>query len=160
MTTTPRVEGHTGSMLGSVLRPVHARWMSRTRGALEPVLSPKASFWDRWTAVRYLSDPFDVHYRHEVALLGSLIARLPESAGARLTTLTQTLEAARAQLDQVGRRRGVARTAAVVAREFLDLFGLWCAEVETAFADVPCEGLPARSAELLLPLEAAAGFEP
>ena len=62
MATATTLEGHTGSTIGSVLRPVHAHWLQRTRRALEPVLSLKASFWDCWSAVRYLDDPFDAHY--------------------------------------------------------------------------------------------------
>ncbi len=160
MATTTTLEGQTGSTIGSVLRPIHAHWLQRTRRTLEPVLSPKANFWDRWTAARFLDDPFDAHYRHEVALVGSLIACLPAPAAGRLTALAETLEAARGQLDLLGRRRGVARTASVVAREFLDLFQLWCAEVEEALGGLRRDELPARSHELLLALEATASVEP
>jgi hypothetical protein len=160
MTTITALEGQTGSSIGSVLRPIHAQWIRRTRRTVEPVLSPSASFWDRWTAVRYLDDVFDEHYRHEVALVGSLVARLPTPAAARLTALTETLDASRVQLDRVGRRRGVASAVSVVAREFLDLFQLWCAEVEEALGGLRRADLPDLSDRLLLALEAAASREP
>ena len=148
-----------GLTLASVLGPIHDDWISQTRRTVEPALSRDASFWDRWTAVRYLDDPFDDHYHHEVALVGSLVPLLPPAVAGRLTILTETLDQSRAQLDQVGRRRGVARAVAVVAREFLDLFQLWCAEVEAALGGLQQENLPERSQQLLAALEAAAAVE-
>jgi hypothetical protein len=148
-----------GLTLASVLGPIHDYWISQTRRTVEPALSRDASFWDRWTAVRYLDDPFDDHYHHEVALVGSLVPLLPPAVAGRLTTLTETLDQSRAQLDRVGRRRGVARAVSVVAREFLDLFQLWCTEVEAAVGGLLRENLPERSQELLAALEAAAAVE-
>ena len=152
-------DARSGSTIKSVLAPIHGSWIRRTRRTLEPVLSRDASFWDRWTAVRYLDDPFDDHYHHEVALVGSLVPLLPPAVAGRLTTLTETLDESRAQLDRVGRRRGVARAVSVVAREFLDLFQLWCTEVEAAVGGLLRENLPERSQELLAALEAAAAVE-
>jgi hypothetical protein len=149
-----------GTTLASVLGPIHRRWISRTRRTVEPVLTRDASFWDRWTAVRYLDDAFDDHYRQEVALVGSLIPLLPPAVGNRLTTLTETLDQSRVQLDRVGRRRGVSRAVSVVAREFLDLFQLWCTEVETAVGGLRRKALPERSEQLLAALVAAATVEP
>jgi hypothetical protein len=148
-----------GLSLASVLRPIHDYWISRTRRTVEPVLSRDASFWDRWTAVRYLDDPFNEHYHHEVALVGSVVLLLPAAVAGRLTILTETLDQTRAQLDRVGRRRGVARAVSVVAREFLDLFQLWCTEVEAAVGDLLRENLPEQSQQLLEALEVTAALE-
>jgi hypothetical protein len=148
-----------GLTLASVLGPIHDYWISQTRRTVKPVLSRDASFWDRWTAVRYLDDQFDDHYRREVALVGSLVPLLPPAVAGRLTTLTETLDQSRTQLDRVGRRRGVARAVSVVAREFLDLFQLWCAEVEAAVGGLLRDNLPERSQQLLAALEAAAAVE-
>ncbi len=144
------------STIASVLSPIHAYWLGRTRTTVEPMLSREASFWDRWTGVRYLADPFAEHYQREVELVGSLLPLLPPEAACRLTTLTETLDHARVQLDRVGRRRGVARAVSVIAREFLDLFQLWCTEVEAAVEGLRREKLPERSGQLLAALEAAA----
>lgn len=148
-----------GPTIASILAPIHADWMRRTRRAVEPVLSPEASFWDRWTTIRYVDDLFDHHYRHEVALVGSVVPLLPASVAARLTTLTETLDEALARLDQLGRRRGMARAVSVIAREFLDLLQLWCAEVEEAVGELRRKDLPEPSERLLVALEAAATAE-
>jgi hypothetical protein len=145
--------------IAAVLRPIHERWITRTRRTVEPVLAPDANFWDRWTAVRYLDDPFDDRYHREIELVGSLVPFLPSAAAARLTTLTETLDQSRAQLDQIGRRRGVARAVSVVAREFLDLLQLWCTEVEAALGDLRRDQIVGRSGQLLAALEAADAAE-
>jgi hypothetical protein len=159
MIAATKLEGQTGLTVGARLRALHVDWIRVTRRTLEPVLASQATFWDRWTAIRYLADPFDQHYCREVALIGSMLPLLPAATAARLTTLTEALESARSQLDLLGRRRGVARAASVVTREFLDLFQLWCAEVEEALDKVRCDALPGRSERLLAAWEEAASLE-
>jgi hypothetical protein len=46
-----------------------------------------------------------------------------------------------------------------VTRELLNLFQLWCAEVEQALDAVRCEVLPRRSQRLLASLEEVASLE-
>ncbi|HEU5169902.1 MAG TPA: hypothetical protein VFU46_05165 [Gemmatimonadales bacterium] len=141
--------------LEQALGPIHERWMEEVHRALDPGMARRASLWDRWTATRYLIDQFDLRLRHEYALLESLLPLLPPAEAARLAAGRQDLERIRAELDELGRRRGTGPRVAMLLAEFRRVFTTWCAEIELAVAPLACDDLPAESRRLLEEYEAA-----
>ena len=155
MTVSPEVAAPTlvrETLLPS-LHAWHEVWIRETNRFLLPVAAQEAPFWTRWTAVRYLADQFIAQYRRECALLYELRLVLPQDVFDRLmkdgVKIGQMLD----ELDRVGRRRGVARTMAVLSRTLLDLLRAWCADIEMAAGWIPVDRLTAAGYESLVQME-------
>jgi len=155
MLATPPTPAPAGDTLEGAVRTVHDRWISETERFLEPVLTAKASFWDRWSGVRYLGDRYDDVFQSERALVEEMRSFLLPDEAERLRQGAQALERLREELDELGRRRGTAVGVAATAREFLDRLKLWCAEIELAAARIPAATLTPEGASVLAHLEAA-----
>lgn len=135
--------------VGPVLRDAHAIWIEETDSFLTPILSPEASFWERWTAVRYLADQFLEPYRREYDLIKELRPFLPAEQAESLLRRGQRIAQLQGKLDRIGRRRGTGRTSAVVARELLEAVRSWCADIETAAGEIERESLPEEAQRIL-----------
>ena len=133
----------------SVLVTLHDRWLSETRRFVEPAASAGAGFWDRWTAVRYLADQFQAHFKLERALLVSLTTLIREDDAERLVTQAGELERLLAGLNQSGRRRGTGPAVADAVRQLMEGIAVWCAEFELATAGIPRDVLSENSTRLL-----------
>ena len=140
--------------LAAVLRPIHSAWIDEARRFLEPALEPGSDFWSRWSAVRYISDDFQVWSRRERALLYVLRPFLPQDVAELLVREGEQVFQLRLELDRLGRRRGTAAEFAAAARALVEHLGLWCAELERAAGGITRDDLPAEGAELLGHLEA------
>jgi hypothetical protein len=135
-----------GSEIGARLRAAHERWCNETETYLTPVIVPESSFWERWTAVRYMADGFLRHYRRELVLLDQLQLVVPASVSEGLSREGERIGQLQRELDRVGRRRGTAHTVSVVARELLDALRAWCADIEVATRQMPIAWAPAVQA--------------
>jgi hypothetical protein len=144
-----------GEPLDAVLRPIHTAWVDEARRFLEPALDPGADFWSRWSAVRYISDDFQVWYRRQRALVYELRPFLAQGVAERLVREGDRVFQLRLELDRLGRRRCTEKEFAAGARDLVKQLGLWCAEIELAAGGITRDDLPAEGAELLGHLEAA-----
>ena len=147
------VERVDAESLTTTLTRSHDQWMERIARVLAPATFPHASFWDRWGAVRFLADEYEIHFRMESELVESLGDRLTPSARARLTAAARAVGQTRAELIAAGRRRGTGPEVALLARRFLDQARRWCATLEMATATLSASELSAWSRAILARLE-------
>jgi hypothetical protein len=143
--------------VGRRLASIHARWLAEVSRNLLPACDPRAGFWPRWTAVRYLADRFDRDYGLEGELLDALLDEVEPQAAHRLTHGRQALEILRRDLDWIGRRRGTGLPTAAILGAFLQTLRGWCAELERAVCFLRLPEVRPRAAELLARLEVIAG---
>lgn len=139
--------------LAEILGVAHETWINETEFFLAPATAPKASFWQRWTAVRYLADQFLAQYRRERLLLGELRPFLPPHVAEDLSREGEQIARLQGYLDQIGRRRGTARTVAVVARGLLEWLRCWCADIEAATWKIRRDVLPEEGKRLVAEIE-------
>src|SRR5512132_3650450 len=92
--------------LAPVLRATHETWLREVTDFLLPITRRGASFWERWTAVRYLADQFSGQYRRECALVHELRPFLPPDIGERLVRQGQRIGELQEAIDELGRKRG------------------------------------------------------
>ena len=73
-TNTCSIDGRlrTDETVSAALGPVHDEWIKEARQFLLPATSADASFWDRWSAVRYLNDQYTERHRAESELVSEL----------------------------------------------------------------------------------------
>lgn len=139
--------------LAPVLRAAHEIWIRETVLFLSPATREDAGFWERWTAVRYLADQFQGPYHRELAMVDEMRPCLPGETANRLRQEGERIGQLGEALDEVGRRRGTARTVAVASREFLRLLRQWCTDIELAARQIPRDMLPEEGARLVAELE-------
>jgi len=160
MTTilAPALGASPAEPLSAILSPIHDCWVEQVARFLAPAMSTRASFWDRWGAVRYLADEFEAHFRAQCALVDSLEPLLDASAPGCLATARKALESTRAELIALGRRRGTAGPVAVLARRFLDQLERWCAGFELATSQLTRRDLSEESRQAVAHLEGMAAL--
>ena len=139
--------------LAPVLRAAHRAWLRETNRFLLPVIVWEAPFWDRWTAIRYLADPFLGQYRRERALVEELRPFLPPEAGERLAQDGERISRLQTELDRVGRMRGTAHSVSVLSRELLQSLRTWCDDIEEAAGGISRDLLPEEGHKLVAGLE-------
>jgi hypothetical protein len=157
-TLIPHVERAGAGSVTTALSLVHDQWMERIARLLAPATSPRATFWERWGAVRFLSDQFEDRFRLEAELAETLAERLAPSVRIRLRAARMALERARGDLMAAGRRRGTAVEVALLVRRFLDQTRRWCATLELAARGLAADELTPESRTLLARLRTAAGL--
>lgn len=155
MTATPAAD-----RLDAVLPQIHHRWLGTVERILAPAIAPGAGFWDRWGAVRFLTDQFESFYRIEATLIESLAASLPPSDLARLRQDLGEVERARAGLVGVGRRRGTGPEVSRQATALLTLTRRWSSALEDAARRLGPAELPPGSKKLLEELASLAQVGP
>jgi hypothetical protein len=151
MTSTPPGE----QPLDQALRGVHEAWIRQARRFLEPALGPRADFWTRWAAVRYLDDEFRDCFDLERRFLAELRPLLAPVTAERLVLEADRVFRLRLEVDRAGRRRGTAEEVAAAAAALLDQLVLWLAEVEQGAVGLTRDILAAEGEMLLGHLEAA-----
>ena len=143
--------------LGAMLAQVHEPWAAQVRLVLGPATDPKARFWTRWGAARFLGDQFGRRFRAECALVDELDGLIPSRAAARLDAARAEIDRAAAALRNVGRQRGVAEVMAGLTLPFVDALGQWWAELESATASLDQSDLPPNARRRLTRLLAVDG---
>jgi hypothetical protein len=154
----PALDAPPAEPLGAILSPIHDCWVERVARFLAPAMMTRASFWERWGAVRYLADEFEARFRAQCALVDSLEPLLDASALGRLAAARKALESTRAELIALGRRRGTAGPVAVLARRFLDQLECWCAGFELATSRFTLRDLSEESRQAVAHLEGMAAL--
>lgn len=144
---------HDDDVLAPVLQAAHETWIRKTNRFLLPVSRGEAPFWDRWTAVRYLSDQFMGQFRREQALLDTLRPFLHHDIAERLTRDGERILRLQGELDRVGRRRATAHTVSHVSGELLRLLPSWCADIEEAAGRIPRDLLPEEGNRVIAEFE-------
>ncbi len=159
-TLIPVAEQVDAAPVTTTLSLAHDRWIERIARFLAPTLQARATFWERWGAVRYLADEFQARFRLEQDLVESLAGLLPASIRRRLAAGGAAVARTRDQLMAAGRRRGTAPEVRLLARRLLDQTRRWCATVELATSRLHQDDLTPETRELLERLDRAAGPVP
>ena len=157
-TLAPALHAPPAEALSAILSPIHDCWVERVARFLAPAMMTRASFWERWSAVRYLADKFERRFRAQCALVDSLEPLLEASALGRLAATGKALQSTRAELIALGRRRGTAGPVAVRARRFLDQLECWCAGFELATSHLTPRDLSEESRQAVAHLEGVAAL--
>jgi hypothetical protein len=153
------IEARAGDTLGTLLSPIHDRWIEQVGVLLSPAMVPQADLWERWGAVRYLIDRFEDRFRMECALVDSLTGRLSRTAVVQLNNIRTCIERTRRDLITLGRRRGTAMVVSAFTENIFDQAKLWCAELEFATSKLRWTELPAKTQCLVEHLEMAASLD-
>jgi hypothetical protein len=124
--------GARAGTVGQLLEAVHGEWLRETHTALDPAVAADSSLWDRWTAARYLGDPFDLRLRRERELVLLLQPLLPGPSAGSLLARAERLDEMRRQLSELGRRKDTAAEMMELTPSFLSLLETWCRQLEGA----------------------------
>lgn len=141
--------------LAAELTAFNDRWLDEVRLHLGPACDPHAGFWDRWAAVRYLTDQFEEPYRLTGDLLDALLGHLDPQTAGRLMDDRQAIDHLRADFDQIGRERGTAIAAAAIACSLLATLQRCCKGLEEAVRTFGPEEAPTRVRDALARLALA-----
>lgn len=144
MTTTASDLQFTGA-----LAQVQERWISIVARVLAPATMARAGFWERWAAVRFLSDQFTNVCRLEGSLVERLAPLLDAGELAGLREGLGRIERLRQELDTAGRRRGTAPVVAGLSLQLLLEVQRWSRALEQAAAAIPPADIPSDARELL-----------
>ena len=150
---TPAPGRGAAATVGSQLVPIHARWLAEVQRNVLPACDPRAGFWPRWGAVRYLADRFDRDFGLEGELLDGVVGEVGPRAVQRPIEHRRVLEILRHDLDWTGRRRGTGIPTAAIAGAFLQALRRWCVELERALSSLPLEEATPQTAALLAELD-------
>lgn len=136
-------------ILDPILAGTHDRWMAEADKVLGPVTERDATFFQRWAAIRYLSDTFPERFGMERELLEELHPFIVAEVRERLTLQVDRLIRLQQDLERLARQRGTAREVAHTARELLEALRLWYAEIEFAVGELREEDVGPGAARLL-----------
>jgi hypothetical protein len=140
--------------LAGALRPLHDRWVADACSQVDPLLrTPRADWWERWTAIRYLADQFDARFRQECKLLAAITDLLDRSVAERLEAERDALDRIRGEVDLLGRRHRTAGPVAALAAELLERLAVWCAGIEAATDALDVDELDERALAALADLQ-------
>jgi hypothetical protein len=139
--------------IARTLRAAHEIWLRETNRFLLPVSLREASFWSRWTAIRFLADQFATQFSRERALLAELHPYLQHDAAERLSRDAECITRLLNELDRVGRHRGTARIVLGMSQSLLHLLRSWSADIEAAAGCIPRDVLTPEGEKLLLDFE-------
>ena len=112
------------------LAPAHDNWMADADRFLAPVIDTNATFWDRWSAVRYVEEQLASRFESERQLLQQLRAFLPAEVREQLAMQAERLSRLIDDFNRVGRQRESAREVSHTARNLTEALRLWYAEIE------------------------------
>jgi hypothetical protein len=145
-TTATQPSPRSTDTLGRRFADAHDNWMADADRFLLPVADANATFWERWSAVRYVEDQLLDRFQLERRLLDELRAFLTPEIKERLGMQADRLTRLLADFRRLGRERARARELAHTTRELLDAVRLWYAEIEFAaggirWNDVSSEGI-------------------
>lgn len=138
-----------GDTLNPVLCRAHDAWMAEGDRLLGPVTDPNATFWQRWSAVRYMKDLFQPRLQLEKRLVDELHAFLTPELNVRLAMQADRLERLYRDLDLLADRRCIARQMGRTAQELLEALRLWYAEIEFAVGEIRQSELSRPAIQLL-----------
>jgi hypothetical protein len=138
--------------LGPILASAHDLWMAEADIALGPVTDPLATFFQRWTAVRYLWDQFAARFSLEQELLKELHSFVMPGLRERLGMQENRLARLQHDLDRLAHQRGTAREVARKSRDLLEALRLWYAEIEFAAGEIRRNDLSREGLRLLADL--------
>src|SRR6476659_3427302 len=119
-------------MLESTLVSAHDLWMAEVHATLLPVTRPEATFWERWTSIRYLAERLPARIRLERALFEQLLPFIDDDTIGRLRRQSEALSVLYRACECVATEPGMAREFAARTTELLEALRLWCAEFEQA----------------------------
>ncbi len=122
--------------------------------AFAAALSPDADFWSGWSAVRYLNDRFDEHYRWQRMLVEAIMPLLTPEDARRLRLRADALEEVRHDLDRVGRWHNMTAVTSALASSFLKHLGAWFAETQRVTRGITVTQLSSEGRRALTELEA------
>jgi hypothetical protein len=128
---------------------VHDNWMADADRFLLPVADANATFWERWSAVRYVEDQLLDRFQLERRLLDELRAFLTPEIKERLGMQADRLSRLLAGFRRLGRERARARELARTTLELLDAVRLWYAEIEFAAGGIRWNHVSSEGIRLL-----------
>lgn len=144
-----------GQPLDITLGPIHRCWVDEVRRILQPALDPKAGFWTRWAAARYLAGEFQEQLALERALLEELRPLLESAVAERLLRESDQVSELRLELAGIRGARGAAPEFAARVRRLLVRLSLLCSGIDLASHGVIRDLLTSDAIQLVAYLEAA-----
>jgi hypothetical protein len=151
--------GSIDETLDAVLAPTHDAWIEEARQLLAPAAAPGAPMWERWPAVRWLSEGFLRRFLAERALLNELRPHLTVREDEMIGVGEDRIAQLRLVLDRLARRRGNTAEFAALAQGFMQALEMWCAEIELAARRIHCRYLSRDARRLLHDVEAASAVQ-
>jgi len=145
--------------VATALRDIHRRWMRDTLRWLAPTLSPRADFWDGWSAVRYINDQFDRKYRWQRTLVKAILPLLPPADAFLLRSATTELELMRRHLNRIAGRPDMTEVVAAASCRFLELLGAWFKEAQRVTEGLTGADLLPGARRALVKLESAVAIQ-
>lgn len=135
--------------VGSILAQSHDRSMARCDRMLGPITDPDATFFQRWGAVRFVSEQLQERYLLEQELLDLLRPVLAPELRGRLQLQADRVWRLRQDIERLGTGHHTARELAHATRELIEALRLWYAEMEFGLGDVELGDIGSRAERIL-----------
>jgi hypothetical protein len=126
----------------AALQQAHWEWRKEVEEGLVHVRLPEAGLWERWAAVRYLTDEFTPRLDREVHILTGLADRLPADRSGHVWALGELLQFLCRHLCELGAMAQAGPAFADTVTKLIRALHFWCVEVEAAMACAEAGGLP------------------
>jgi hypothetical protein len=123
--------------------------MAQCDQMLGPIMDSDATFFQRWGALRFVSEQLQERCRVEVRLLDELEARLAPEMRDRIRQQGAWIVQLRQDVERLAQGRCTARDLASAARELIQALRLWYAEIEYALGDIPLSQIGSRANQIV-----------
>ena len=127
--------------LVAALQQAHWEWREEVGEALVHVRLPEAGVWERWAALRYLTDGFTPRLDREVHILTGLADRLPVDQSGHVWALGELLQFLCRHLCELGAMSQAGPAFADAVTKLIRALDFWCVEVEGAVGATEAGGL-------------------
>ncbi len=135
--------------VGSLLARSHDRSMTLCDQMLGPVMDPDATFVERWSALRFVSEQLQERCDREQKLLDELRTLLPPEVQVRLERQGDEVVRLRQDVELLAAARGTGHNLANAMQSLIQALRIWYAEIEFSLGELHRSDISPRAAELL-----------
>ena len=118
------------STLLPILRQLHDAWLADVRSETGPALSPQATPWQRFGAVRYLDTVFQLRLRREAEAVRAAAYVAAPRQGTTLLATAQMLDLLRVEIGDLSQSPASQQLVPPLLHALLQQLERWCADVE------------------------------
>jgi hypothetical protein len=138
------------STLLPILRRLHDGWLTDVRAELGVALSPHATPWQRFTAVRYLDTVFQLRLHREADAVHGVAYLAAPAHGTSLLATVQMLDLLRMEIGELSQSPVSEQLVPPLLQAFLRQLEHWCADVEVALGWIRRDTLAPEGLEKFL----------